>query len=218
MAGEYKKGNENLMEKILLKDYSKICDGKFLKMYKATFAGTKGEKVYEIVSRKDSPEFLGAESKVDAIKILPYLKKDGKIFVYLIREFRFPIAKQIYELPSGLVDEGEDPCDSARRELLEEIGAVAKSVEKMETCAYSSAGMSDESLEFYIAEVDHFENQDLEASEYIDVEEVELEKLDDYLVKENFCALSKLQLRIFQLKMENLRLKDELKKLKSSKI
>ena len=206
------------MEKILLKDYSKICDGKFLKMYKATFAGAKGEKVYEIVSRKDSPEFLGAESKVDEIKILPYLKKDGKIFVYLIREFRFPIAKQIYELPSGLVDEGEDPCDSARRELLEEIGAVAKSVEKMETSAYSSAGMSDESLEFYIAEVDHFENQDLEASEYIDVEEVELEKLDDYLVKENFCALSKLQLRIFQLKMENLRLKDELKKLKSSKI
>lgn len=206
------------MEKILLKDYSKICDGKFLKMYKATFAGTKGEKVYEIVSRKDSPEFLGAESKVDAIKILPYLKKDGKIFVYLIREFRFPIAKQIYELPSGLVDEGEDPCDSARREFLEEIGAVAKSVEKMETSAYSSAGMSDESLEFYIAEVDHFENQDLEASEYIDVEEVELEKLDDYLVKENFCALSKLQLRIFQLKMENLRLKDELKKSKSSKI
>lgn len=218
MAGEYKKGNENLMKKILLKDYSKICDGKFLKMYKATFAGTKGEKVYEIVSRKDSPEFLGAESKVDAIKILPYLKKDGKIFVYLIREFRFPIAKQIYELPSGLVDEGEDPCDSARRELLEEIGAVAKSVEKMETRAYSSAGMSDESLEFYIAEVDHFENQDLGASEYIDVEEVELKKLDDYLVKENFCALSKLQLRIFQLKMENLRLKDELKKLKSSKI
>lgn len=206
------------MEKILLKDYSKICDGKFLKMYKATFAGTKGEKVYEIVSRKDSPEFLGAESKVDAIKILPYLKKDGKIFVYLIREFRFPIAKLIYELPSGLVGEGEDPCDSAKRELLEEIGAVAKSVEKMETSAYSSAGMSDESLEFYIAEVDHFENQDLEASEYIDVEEVELEKLDNYLVKENFCALSKLQLRIFQLKMENLRLKDELKKLKSSKI
>lgn len=206
------------MKKILLKDYSKICDGKFLKMYKATFAGTKGEKVYEIVSRKDSPEFLGAESKIDAIKILPYLKKDGKIFVYLIREFRFPIAKLIYELPSGLVDEGEDPCDSARRELLEEIGAVAKSVERMETSAYSSAGMSDESLEFYIAEVDHFENQDLEASEYIDVEEVELEKLDDYLVKENFCALSKLQLRIFQLKMENLRLKDELKKLKSSKI
>lgn len=206
------------MEKILLKDYSKICDGKFLKMYKATFAGAKGEKVYEIVSRKDRPEFLGAESKVDAIKILPYLKKDGKIFVYLIREFRFPIAKQIYELPSGLVDEGEDPCDSARRELLEEIGAVAKSVEKMETSAYSSAGMSDESLEFYIAEVGHFENQDLGASEYIDVEEVELEKLDNYLVKENFCALSKLQLRIFQLKMENLRLKDELKKLKSSKI
>lgn len=206
------------MKKIILKDYSKICDGKYLKMYKASFKGEKGEKTYEIVSRKDSPEFLGVAGKVDAIKILPYLKKDGKIFVYLIREFRFPIAKQIYELPSGLVDEGEDPCDSARRELLEEIGAVAKSIEKMETRAYSSAGMSDESLEFFIAEVDHFENQDLEASEYIEIVEVELKKLDECLEKENFCALSKLQLRIFQLKMENLRLKEVLKKLKSSKI
>ena len=71
------------MEKIILKDYSKICDGKYLKMYKASFKGEKGEKTYEIVSRKDSPEFLGVAGKVDAIKILPYLKKDGKIFVYL---------------------------------------------------------------------------------------------------------------------------------------
>ena len=201
------------MDKIQLKDYSKICDGKYLKMYKASFKGEKGEKTYEIVSRKDSPEFLGVAGKVDAIKILPYLKKDGKIFVYLIREFRFPIAKQIYELPSGLVDEGEDPCDSARRELLEEIGAVAKNIEKVETSAYSSAGMSDESLEFYIAEIDHFENQRLEFSEYIDIVEVELENIDKYLTDENFCALSKLQLRIFQLKMENLRLRDEIKKL-----
>lgn len=92
------------------------------------------------------------------------------------------------------------------------------SIEKVETSAYSSAGMSDESLEFFIAEVDHFENQDLEASEYIEIVEVELKKLDEYLEKENFCALSKLQLRIFQLKMENLRLKEVLKKLKSSKI
>ena len=206
------------MDKIQFKDYSKVYDGKFLKMYKASFKGEKGEKTYEIVSRKDSPAFLGVAGKVDAIKILPYLKKDGKIFVYLIREFRFPIAKQIYELPSGLVDEGEDPCDSARRELLEEIGAVAKSIEKMETRAYSSAGMSDESLEFYQAEVDHFESQKLETGEYIEIVEVELKKLDEYLVKENFCALSKLQLRIFQLKMENLILKDKLKKLKSSKI
>ena len=206
------------MKKIILKDYSKICDGKYLKMYKATFSGSKGEKDYEIVSRKSTPEFLVDKSETDAIKILPYCKKEGKYFVYLIREFRFPINKYIFELPSGLIEEGENAYESAKRELYEEIGAVAKNIEKMETCAYSSAGMSDESLEFYIAEVDHFENQDLEASEYIEIVEVELKKLDECLEKENFCALSKLQLRIFQLKMENLRLKDKLKKLKSSKI
>lgn len=201
------------MENISLKNYIKVFNGKFLKMYKATFSGSKGEKDYEIVSRKSTPEFLVNKSKTDAIKILPYCNKDGKIFVYLIREFRFPINKQIYELPSGLVDEGENACESAKRELYEEIGAVAKNIEKMETRAYSSAGMSDESLEFYIAEIDHFENQRLEFSEYIDIVEVELENIDKYLTDENFCALSKLQLRIFQLKMENLRLRDEIKKL-----
>ena len=211
MARQYQKGNESLMRKILLKDYTKVYDGKFLKMYKALFNGEKGDKIYEIVSRREDPEFFGGKEKVDAVKILPYLKKEGKIFVYLIHEFRFPLAKEIYELPSGLVDEGEQSIESAKRELFEEIGAVVKSIEKMETSAYSSAGMSDESLEFFVAEIEHFENQKLGGSEYIDIVEVDLKNLDKYLAKENFCALSKLQLRIFQLKMENLKLKEAIK-------
>ena len=44
------------------------------------FAKERQDKIYEIVSRREDPEFFGGKEKVDAVKILPYLKKEGKIF------------------------------------------------------------------------------------------------------------------------------------------
>ena len=42
--------------------------------------------------------------------------------VVLIRQYRYPIDGYIYELPAGLVDEGEDYHQAAIRELREETG------------------------------------------------------------------------------------------------
>jgi ADP-ribose pyrophosphatase len=42
--------------------------------------------------------------------------------VILVREFRPGPEELLYELPGGIVDEGETPGDAARRELLEETG------------------------------------------------------------------------------------------------
>lgn len=43
----------------------------------------------------------------------------------LQKQFRAPVNKVTIEVPAGLVDEGEDPKDSAIRELKEETGYVA---------------------------------------------------------------------------------------------
>jgi ADP-ribose pyrophosphatase len=48
---------------------------------------------------------------------------DGRI--PLVRQFRPAIEVQSLELPSGLIDQGENPEESARRELLEETGCDA---------------------------------------------------------------------------------------------
>ncbi len=46
--------------------------------------------------------------------------RDG--LVTLVRQMREPARKQLVELPAGTLEEGEEPLESARRELEEETG------------------------------------------------------------------------------------------------
>jgi 8-oxo-dGTP pyrophosphatase MutT (NUDIX family) len=45
--------------------------------------------------------------------------------VLLVRQYRHGIAGESLELPAGVIEEGEDPLDAAKRELLEETGHAA---------------------------------------------------------------------------------------------
>lgn len=64
----------------------------------------------------------------------------------LTEQFRIPLDRAVIELPAGLVgdeDAGDDALSAARRELLEETGYEAESVEQL-TFGPTSAGLSDE--------------------------------------------------------------------------
>ena len=45
----------------------------------------------------------------------------------LERQWRFPIKQEIFEFPAGKIERGESPIVTAKRELLEETGYIAKS-------------------------------------------------------------------------------------------
>jgi ADP-ribose pyrophosphatase len=72
--------------------------------------------------------------------------------IVLVEEFRPAVDAAVVHLPAGLVgDEGpEDPASAARRELLEETGWEASSLEVLGR-GPGSAGMSSEVVAFYLA-------------------------------------------------------------------
>jgi ADP-ribose pyrophosphatase len=65
-----------------------------------------------------------------------------------VRQYRYPISKDLLELPAGKIDKGEDPILSAGRELEEETGFRARRLDQVCTF-YSSPGFCDELLHLY---------------------------------------------------------------------
>lgn len=58
----------------------------------------------------------------DAVAVLP-VRTDGSIV--MIGQYRYPHGRTHWEIPAGRIDEGEEPLEAARRELLEETGHAA---------------------------------------------------------------------------------------------
>ena len=50
---------------------------------------------------------------------------DDEGCIYLVRQFRYAFGEEIWELPAGKLEPGEDPFESAKRELSEECGLSA---------------------------------------------------------------------------------------------
>ena len=82
-----------------------------------------------------------------AVTILP-LVDEGH--VCLIRNYRVAVSATLLELPAGTLEPGEDPAVTAGRELIEETGYRAGTIEKL--CEfYMSPGILNERMHLYLA-------------------------------------------------------------------
>jgi ADP-ribose pyrophosphatase len=70
--------------------------------------------------------------------------------VLLERQYRYPTAGYLWELPAGRIDEGETALAGAKRELLEETGFTAKRWKRI-LFFYSSPGFLDETMTIFLA-------------------------------------------------------------------
>ena len=126
---------------------NKLLDCKFLKMYELDLRNNKNNpKKYFVASRRKEQELAcktKIHNKADGVMIVPVTEEDEFV---ILKQFRPAINDYIYEFPAGLVDDGEEIIESAKRELFEETGLVAKSVEMILNPSYTSVGMSDESV------------------------------------------------------------------------
>ena len=102
--------------------------------------------------------------------------------VVLVKQFRKPIEKPIFEIPAGKLEKNESPKECAERELKEEIGYSAKNI-KLIHKFFTSAGFSNEIMFVYLATGLTPGENNLDADEFLDVYEIELEEAYNMVLK-----------------------------------
>lgn len=63
----------------------------------------------------------------------------------LLKQYRYAVGQHIYEAPAGTMEEGEDALATAHRELIEETGFAARSIEP-KGFIYTTPGFTDEKI------------------------------------------------------------------------
>lgn len=115
---------------------------------------------------------------LDAPDWINVIALTGDQKVVLVEQYRAGIHTSSLEIPGGMVDEGEDPMESAKRELLEETGYQSKKWTKLGT-ASGNAAILNNYTHIYLAEnCIKVDEQNLDGNEDI---AVHLLKLDYFL-------------------------------------
>lgn len=89
--------------------------------------------------------------------------------VLMIRQYRYAAEGYLYEIPAGRLNAEEDPRDCALRELKEETGCSAQSIEHLFTM-FTTPGFTDEKIHLFLATGLETGEAKHEADEFLDLE------------------------------------------------
>ncbi|HEY0879524.1 MAG TPA: NUDIX hydrolase [Zeimonas sp.] len=89
-------------------------------VYDGTFLQMRRDRVRLPNGRESAREFIVHPGAATMIPIFP----DERILVE--RQFRYPVGRTMIEMPAGKIDPGESAIQTARRELVEETGYLAR--------------------------------------------------------------------------------------------
>lgn len=108
--------------------------------------------------------------------------------ILLIKQFRYPYHKVIYEIPAGKIEIGEDPYQTALRELEEECGYKASALIDLGSL-YPTCGYSDEVIYLYLAKDyektgTHFDEDEEIEAEFVKIEDA-LKMIKDGNIKDS---------------------------------
>ena len=140
-----------------------IFDGKIIHVYKDSI---------ELPNKK--PAFRELIRHVGGACIIP-LTDEGEVIC--VRQYRYPYARMIIEIPAGKLDsKNEDHRSAALRELREETGCTCKKLTYMGQM-YGSPAILDEVIYMYMAEGLEPGELDLDEDEFVEVIKIPLDEM-----------------------------------------
>lgn len=135
-----------------MRDSELLLDSKRFRVVRQTHDTPGGHSVV-----RETVEHAGA------VVILPLLADDR---LCLIRNYRYAVEETLVELPAGTLEPGEEPSETAHRELIEETGFRARKIEPIHTF-YASPGILTERMYLFLATDLTAGEQQLESGEQI---------------------------------------------------
>ncbi len=134
-------------------------------------------RVDEVILNNDNKATREIVEHSGAVAIIPIIDKDR---MFLVRQFRKPIEKELIELPAGKLEREENPKECALRELEEEIGYRAGKIQKLITI-YTSPGFANEIIHIYVASDLKKTRINRDKDEFMDILKVSFEEVKDMI-------------------------------------
>ena len=158
--------DEALIEKKL--SGSTAFKGRIVRIECDTVRLPDGAEAYREVVRKNP-----------GVCVVP-LTGDGRVVI--VRQYRYPYAEILPEVPAGKTEKNEDPADCAVRELSEETGYTAEKLIPL-GIFYPSPGIMDEYLYMYAATGLKKGKTHPDEDEFVEASSLPLEELVDLIMK-----------------------------------
>ncbi len=171
---------DHLYEKKLSSEL--IYDGKILKLTRDTALLENGETAYREVVHHSG-----------GVCVLP-LDDEGNVL--FVKQFRYPFASVLLEIPAGKREPGEDPLECGIRELSEEVGAKADEIIPLGKL-YPTVAYNTEIIYMYLARGLSFHTQHLDEDEFVDVVKIPLKEAYQMVMRDEIPD-SKTQIAILK--------------------
>lgn len=91
---------------------------------------------------------------------------DGNLNILMVSQFRYPIGKELLEIPAGKLEYGEDPIECGFRELQEETGYTASNLQLLGKL-YPTPAYTDEIIYIYYTDEITKATQRLDDDEFL---------------------------------------------------